>query len=172
MRKKNDDDRQAPPRVVSRRMWIGLAVTGVAGALAAPAGMRAFGSPARGDRAHLTVFKSPTCGCCGEWIEHVKAAGFTVTVEQVEDVTPVKYRYGVPRSLWSCHTTVADGYAVEGHVPADLIERLLDERPRVTGLAVPGMPQGAPGMEQGMAKEAYAVLTFTRDGATATYAVR
>lgn len=177
MGQKNAAARQVPPehpaRVVSRRKWIGLAVAGIAGVIAVPTAMRAFGSPnGDGARPHLTVYKSPTCGCCGKWIEHVKAAGFTVTVEDTPDVSVVKNRHRVPRALWSCHTTVVGAYAIEGHVPADLIERLVAEHPAIAGIAVPGMPQGSPGMEQGMGKETYSVLTFTRDGVTATYAVR
>ena len=94
----------------------------------------------------VTVYKSPTCGCCGEWVKHMEAAGFRLDVHPVDDVTPIKSRFGVPEMLWSCHTAVVDGYAIEGHVPADDVKRLMRERPRVKGLAVPGMVPGSPGM--------------------------
>ena len=94
--------------------------------------------------AEITVYKSPYCGCCGMWSEHMRANGFAVNVREVEDVDPVKALYGVPPALASCHTAVVDGYVVEGHVPADLVKRLLAERPKAQGLAVPGMVGGSP----------------------------
>lgn len=120
----------------------------------------------------VTVYKSPTCGCCGKWVDHLKASGFSVTVHDVQSVEPFKERYGVPRNLASCHTATVAGYAIEGHVPADLIKRLLAEKPRVKGLAVPGMPVGSPGMEQGNVKEPYDVVSFDETGRTAVYARR
>jgi len=114
----------------------------------------------------VTVWKSPSCGCCGGWVQHMRVAGYTVTVHDVDDVDPVKARLGVPASLQSCHTAVVDGYVLEGHVPADSVARLLRERPSAKGLSVPGMPQGAPGMETGV-KEPYAVVLFgTPSGST------
>ena len=93
-------------------------------------------------------------------------------VKETDELTPIKRQAGVPDSLVSCHTGMVKGYAVEGHVPADLIKKLLAERPAVAGLAVPGMPKGAPGMEMGGQKDSYRVLTFTKDGKTAVYAER
>jgi hypothetical protein len=119
----------------------------------------------------ITVYKSPSCGCCSKWEDHLRANGFDVVSKHVEDVAPVKAWLGVPSGLEACHTAEVDGYVVEGHVPADLIKRLLQERPRVMGLAVPGMPQGSPGMEQGY-KEPYDILTFDAEGNTAVYARR
>lgn len=119
----------------------------------------------------VTVYKSPACGCCRNWVVHLRTHGFRVETHDVDDVRPVKARHGVPAGLESCHTAVVGGYAVEGHVPADLVHRLLRERPRVAGIAVPGMPMGSPGME-GPRKDEYDVLTFDRDGKTAVYAKR
>jgi hypothetical protein len=111
---------------------------------------------------------SPTCGCCGEWVKHLRANGFAVEAKYVDDIVAVKRAQGVPEALWSCHTALVGGYAIEGHVPAADIVRLLGERPRVNGapargLAVPGMPAGAPGMEQG-APQSYATIAFGPDG--------
>jgi hypothetical protein len=119
----------------------------------------------------MVVYKSPTCGCCTAWVDHVEANGFRVEVRDTVDVTPVKARHGLPANLASCHTALVDGYVVEGHVPADLIVRMLRDRPDVAGIAVPGMPMGSPGME-GPYKDRYEVLTFKQDGSTAVYATR
>ena len=119
----------------------------------------------------MTVYKSQWCGCCTQWVAHMRDNGFEVEVEEMNDLSPIKTRYGVTRELSSCHTAVVDGYVVEGHVPADLVKRLLRDRPDVVGLAVPGMPIGSPGME-GPNKEAYNVLTFDDDGESAVYARR
>ncbi|MDH5315453.1 MAG: DUF411 domain-containing protein [Gemmatimonadota bacterium] len=120
----------------------------------------------------VTVYKSPTCGCCGEWIEHMKAAGFEVRAVDMDDITEVKQASGVPMKLRTCHTAIVDGYVVEGHVPADLVKKMLAEKPKVTGIAVPGMPVGSPGMEQGSMKEPYDVLLFEKSGKTSVYAKR
>ncbi len=93
----------------------------------------------------IVVYKGPQCGCCDKWAEHLDAAGFKVSVKEVDDIQPIKARYGIGPQLSSCHTAVVEGYAIEGHVPADEILRLLRERPAVIGLAVPGMPIGSPG---------------------------
>ena len=103
----------------------------------------------------------------------LRASGYPVREENVPDITPIKRRYGVPELLEACHTAIVEGYVVEGHVPADLIDRLLRERPRAAGLVVPGMPAGSPGMEsQGQASERYKVLIFDRSGKTAVFAIR
>lgn len=119
----------------------------------------------------FVVYKDPNCGCCGRWIDHVKAAGFRVTVRNRSSLADIKERYGITPDLMSCHTGVIEGYAVEGHVPADVIQQLLHERPSVTGIAVPGMPGGSPGME-GPVRERYNVLTFDRSGVTRIYETR
>ena len=121
----------------------------------------------------LTVYKSPDCSCCELWINHVKAHGFGVEPKDVSDLAPIKTEYQVPRDLGSCHTALVDGYVVEGHVPADLIDRLLAERLAIAGIAVPGMPIGSPGMEvRGQPAQRYRVLTFDRDGRTTIFATR
>lgn len=110
----------------------------------------------------MIVTRDPNCGCCGAWITHVKAAGFRVEVIEIDDVAPLKTKLGVPDALTSCHTAEIGGYVVEGHVPADAIKRLLAERPKATGLAVAGMPVGAPGMEvRGQAPDPYEVVIFS-----------
>ena len=120
-----------------------------------------------------TVYKSPTCGCCVEWVAYLRRHGFRVKTQDLSDLQPVKTRHGVPAELQSCHTALVGGYVVEGHVPADLVERLLRERPPVAGLAVPGMPIGSPGMEvPGMPAERYRVLAFDRSGKTEVFATR
>jgi len=118
----------------------------------------------------ITVHRSPSCGCCLAWVEHLRGAGFEVAVVEVEDTTPVARRLGVPDGLRSCHTAEVAGYAIEGHVPAADIRRLLAERPAAAGLAVPGMPIGAPGMEMGGRREAYATMLFDRAGGSRVFA--
>jgi hypothetical protein len=119
----------------------------------------------------MTVYKSPTCGCCGDWIKHVKAAGFDVVAVNVDVVEPYKKKHGVPLDLASCHTGVIGEYAFEGHVPADLIKRFLKSPPKgARGLAVPGMPLGSPGMEVGGRKDAYDVMVFDKAGKRSVYA--
>jgi hypothetical protein len=117
----------------------------------------------------ITVYKSPTCGCCGKWIAHLEAGGLTVEAIDVKDLVKVKRENGVPTQLSSCHTALVDGYVIEGHVPIEDVQRLLEERPEIAGLAVPAMPIGSPGME-GPNPEPYEVLAFTEQGSTHTYA--
>ncbi|GJD31233.1 hypothetical protein PMNALOAF_2487 [Methylobacterium adhaesivum] len=112
----------------------------------------------------VAVTKDPTCGCCEKWVAHLRENGFTVTVTE-GPVNPLKVRLGVPRDLASCHTAQVGGYVVEGHVPAGAIKRLLVEKPEGTGLAVPGMPAGSPGMEvEGMEPDTYDVVLFGPSG--------
>jgi len=120
----------------------------------------------------MTVYKTPTCGCCKLWMEHMTAAGFQVRGVDMEDITEVKQASGVPMRLRTCHTAIVDGYVVEGHVPADLVKKMLAEKPKVTGIVVPGMPVGSPGMEQGDMKDPYEVLLFDKAGKTTVYAKR
>jgi hypothetical protein len=119
----------------------------------------------------VTVYKSPTCGCCAKWVDHMRAAGFQVEVHDTSDVAPIKNAAGVPEETRSCHTARVGDYVLEGHVPADVVRKLLDEKPAIVGLAVPGMPMGSPGME-GPHKDPYDVLAFTRDGKTSVFASR
>jgi hypothetical protein len=122
----------------------------------------------------VSVYKTPTCGCCSKWIDHMKGAGFKVTFTDMpqESLDNVKKKHGVPVATHSCHTAVVDGFVIEGHVPAVQVKRLLKERPKVKGIAVPGMPLGSPGMEvSGVTAQPYDVLTFDAQGKTKLYAV-
>lgn len=111
----------------------------------------------------ITIYKDPSCSCCGNWQRHMQAAGFvTIVVEVTTNIASLKSRLGVPGDLASCHTAVIAGYVIEGHVPASAVKRLLAEKPSATGLAVPGMPAGAPGM--GGSDEAYNVILFGAAG--------
>ena len=121
--------------------------------------------------ATLLVSKTAFCGCCKAWVERMKAAGFTVVVKDVENVTPTARKLGVPDDLRSCHTSQIGGYAIEGHVPAEDIKRLLAEHPKAAGLAVPGMVMGTPGMEHGDHSMPYEVILFDRAGKTKVFAV-
>jgi hypothetical protein len=118
---------------------------------------------------HLTVYKTPTCGCCAKWVEQMQASGFTATVTNMDDVSPIKIKHGLSPRLWSCHTTLVGGYVIEGHVPAADIKRLLKERPAIVGLAAPGMPAGSPGMDVPNSP-AYDVVSFDKAGKTKVYA--
>lgn len=118
----------------------------------------------------IQVWKSPTCGCCEGWVEHLRAAGYPVEVENLTDLTAIKRERGIPGDLTSCHTGLVDGYALEGHVPADVIDRMLAERPEIAGLAVPGMPTGSPGMEvPGVPADEYDIVAFTAGGEPRVY---
>ena len=126
-------------------------------------------SPSQQSGPVVTVFKNPTCGCCGKWIEHLKSNGFVVKVQEVNDTSTYERQYHVPRTMVSCHTAIVNGYTIEGHVPAADIKRLLNEHPKAVGLAVPGMPVGSPGMETGRG-EAYSVFAFDESGQASVYA--
>ena len=118
----------------------------------------------------LTVYKSPTCSCCIKWVEHMRDAGFEVTVNDVDNVHPVKMRVGVPPGKGSCHTAEVGGYFLEGHVPASDVKRLLTQRPAAKGLAVPAMPLGSPGMEvPDGRKQPYDVELVANDGTTSRF---
>lgn len=143
------------------------------GALCAGLAAQAAKSPARPAAAKpvmMAVYKTPTCGCCAKWVEHMKQNGFTVHVTDMNDLSSVKTRHGVPAKAQSCHTAVVNGYVVEGHVPAADVKRMLKERPAIAGLALPGMPSGSPGMEQpGIQSPGYEVLSFNKAGATRVF---
>jgi hypothetical protein len=117
----------------------------------------------------VVVYKSPTCGCCKDWVGHLRENGFKVTVHDRLNMDPVKRAMGVPKRLQSCHTAQVGDYVIEGHVPAADIVRLLREKLPVKGLTAPGMPMGSPGME-GPRKDPYEVLAFQPDGRTSVYA--
>lgn len=157
------------PSTVSRRTMLaslaGLALAGpLAGALGAMTPRRALPK--------MVVYKDANCGCCKQWVAHAQKAGFTVEAHDTTDMDTVKASMGVPAALASCHTAKVGTYVVEGHVPADLIIKLISEKSTSRGLAVPGMPAGSPGMEMGNRKDAYDVLAFETNGKTRVYAKR
>jgi len=119
---------------------------------------------------NIHVYKSPTCGCCTDWVKHLEDNGFEVEVSEVDNVTPVKIEAGLTPALASCHTAFINDYVIEGHVPADDIKRLLSQAPQARGLSVPGMPAGSPGMEMGDRKDTYQVLLFNANGQTQVFA--
>lgn len=116
----------------------------------------------------ITVYKSPTCGCCNKWVKHLQQNGFKVITHNRTDMPKVKSEVGVKPPYQSCHTALIDGYFIEGHVPAKDIKRLLKEKPNAAGLTVPGMPMGSPGME-GHRKDPYSVLILQKDGSQGVY---
>ena len=118
----------------------------------------------------MSVYKSPSCGCCQKWVDYMRSHGFDPKVQDVENIGAVKLKLGVREEFSSCHTSEIGGYVVEGHVPVETVQRMLKERPKIAGIAVPNMPAGSPGMEvPGGRKEAYNILAFTRDGKTTVY---
>ena len=139
--------------------WLGAAPIGVALGLPSAAAAGPI----------VEVWKDPTCGCCKEWIAHLRKAGFTVTAHDSGNVA-ARAKAGIASQYGSCHTALIDGYAIEGHVPVREIQRLLKERPAAIGLAVPGMVIGSPGMEQGGRVDPYTVLLLHRDGGSSSYA--
>ena len=146
---------------LSRRQLLGIV------SLVATAGLRPFAQSGPA----VQVYKDPTCGCCALWVEHLRKAGFTATVTDVEDMTALKTKHGVPPRARSCHTAVTGDYVIEGHVPAADVQRLLKERPSVVGIGVPGMPIGSPGMEvAGVKPQPYDVLAFDKAGQTTVFA--
>ena len=128
-------------------------------------------SKAAPPKPHLSVYKSPTCGCCAKWVEYMQANGFTATVTDMPDVTPVKVSNGLPPRLGSCHTTLVAGYVIEGHVPVSDIRRLLKEKPAIAGLAAPGMPAGSPGMDVPNSPP-YDIIAFDKTGRTSVYSTQ
>jgi hypothetical protein len=123
----------------------------------------------------MEVYKSPTCGCCSKWVDHVTAGGFKVKVTDLSDtaLASLKEKHGIPRTAQSCHTALIGGYAIEGHVPVAEIQRLLKEKPAVAGIAVGGMPIGSPGMEvEGQRAQTYNVVTFDRQGGLKVYSTQ
>jgi hypothetical protein len=118
----------------------------------------------------MQVYKTPSCGCCGQWVEHLRVLGFIVKTSDVDSIAKVRERHGVPKQLASCHTAIAGEYVIEGHVPAADIQRLLKERPSVIGISVPGMPIGSPGMEvQGSRVQPYDVIAFDKAARTRVF---
>ena len=186
-----------PPRrsalALARRRWLAASLVAVAGACSAaveeqpPRAASAPTPPAAAAPADaapapvtplataagttITVYKSPSCGCCKSWVEHMEQHGYTMVVHDTEAMAPVKAELGVPDSLGSCHTATVGNYVLEGHVPAADVDRLLRERPAVLGLAVPGMPVGSPGMEMpGTPADRYDVVSFERGSGSRVFA--
>lgn len=148
---------------MNRRTFFGLSAAALATGLP---------RPGRAAQPRLEVARSPTCGCCSAWVDHMRGAGFDVVVTQMPDeaLYDLKGRLGLHPDLWSCHTARIDGYLVEGHVPAVDLRRLLAEQPAAFGLAVPGMPIGSPGMEVGGQVDPYDTLLLGLDGRTTVFA--
>ncbi len=145
----------AKPAPTRRQLMIGGA--GTALALGLPWQLAAATKP------KIQVFKTPTCGCCRMWVEHLEASGFAVEAEDLADLDAIKQMAGVPDHLLACHTGMVEGYTIEGHTPAVAIMKLLAERPKIKGLAVPGMPAGSPGMPS-PTPERYDVIAFGGNG--------
>lgn len=146
--------------MLDRRTMIGIALAAIPAV--------ACSKPAKA--AEINVYKSPSCGCCGAWVSNLQTSGLRVVVHDMDDVTPIARSAGVPSELRSCHTAIVDGYFVEGHVPAPDVRKLLRDRPKARGIAVPGMPIGSPGMEQGDARQPYNTLLVDRQGKTTVFA--
>ncbi len=154
--------------MTSRRQFLTLTGGGLLSALVSRDLLAFAAEPTAAEK--LVVHLSPSCGCCSKWVAHMSEAGFAVELHHMSDVDAVKKEHNVPEKLWSCHTALVGGYAVEGHVPAQVVQRLLKERPSIAGLAVAGMPMGSPGMEHGDHKEPFEVLSFTCCGDLKVYA--
>jgi len=149
--------------ITRRRVLFALSVVAVAGSgalILAPSPLEAE---------EVVVYKDPSCECCDGWARHMRQNGFSVVVNSVDDMTPIKRELGVPDAVESCHTANVGGYLVEGHVPADDIKRMLAQRPDIKGLAVPGMPMSAPGMDS-PDREPFTVLAFDAEGMTRVFA--
>jgi len=168
-----DSPSPAPDRAVPRRAFLRQAAQA---AVLAAAAARLPAQPRPAPLPEVQVYKDPNCGCCTAWVAHLRGAGFRVAVHDTADMDGVKASFGVPAALHSCHTARAGRWLVEGHVPADLVKRLLTTAPAAAsfvprGLAVPGMPMGSPGME-GPNPERYDILLFDAAGRTRVYATR
>ena len=152
-------------------MRIRYAMLAAGALLAAGLGLSAA-APPRAAVVPMVVYKSPSCGCCRAWVDHVQASGFQVEAHDVSDarLAAVERESRVPDDLASCHTATVGGYVVEGHVPADDIKRMLREKPAIAGISVAGMPMGSPGMEQGGVTQPFTTTAFTKDGKKSVFA--
>lgn len=157
--------------MISRRSFVGQAA-GIGLGLAGGKSLWAM-MPLSDAEPTMTIFMSPTCGCCRKWVDHVRAAGFKTVVHEERDMDTVKQSLGVPRDMQSCHTAQVDKYLIEGHVPAEDVRKLLARKPKAAGLAAPGMPASSPGMAvPGEPHEPYDVLIFQGDGKSEVFAQR
>jgi hypothetical protein len=147
---------------------LALAITGIGLALTTAA-VRTPAPDTDARKPTITVYKDPSCGCCKNWVEHLIKHGYRVDAKDTPNMAEIKRTLGVPDALTSCHTAMVNGYLIEGHVPAADIDQLLAKKPRVAGLAVPGMPMGSPGME-GARRQPYKVLAFDKAGKTTVFA--
>ena len=147
------------PDPVMRTLPLALALAGFSVLAAAPSHAAEV----------VVAYRSASCGCCKGWLDHLRKAGLTVQDNVVDNLTAIKQHYSVPTQLGSCHTATIKGYVIEGHVPVSAIQKLLKERPKVAGIAVPGMPLGSPGMESSLRRETYTVFTFTETGVIEPY---
>ncbi len=147
------------PATLGRRQVLNLASGGLAAIVAAATSGRSVFAA----QPQIVVYKSPECGCCGLWSAELRRKGFGVRVIELENIAPIKRQARVPDNLETCHTAFIDGYAVEGHVPVDAIDKLLADRPDVIGIAVPGMPAGSPGMPSDQ-REPFDVYAYAADG--------
>ena len=155
---------------MQRRLAL-ISLTGAVCAAWLPAALAQGPAMTKGSKPQIEVWKDPDCGCCKDWVIHLEANGFAVRVNDSGN-TAARARLGIPTKLGSCHTGLVDGYAIEGHVPAREILRLLRDKPAVLGLAVPGMPVGSPGMdgpEYGTRRDKFAVVLVQRDGRQSVY---
>jgi hypothetical protein len=154
--------------MLSRREWLRTSLLGAAGAIIVrPEPAAAAPLPV------VTVYKDKGCQCCGKWVQHLTQNGFVVNAQNVDNLDEIKRTMNVPKQLQTCHTAVVGKYVVEGHVPADVIKKMLAEKPAILGLGtIPGMPAGSPGMEMGNMKDKYDVIAFDRSGKTRVYAKR
>jgi hypothetical protein len=148
-----------------RREFVRVTLGAGLAVAAAPSLLRALGAAVK-----MTVYKSPSCGCCTDWVTYMKGQGFTAEVKDLNDLSDIKRSMGVPAKLESCHTAIVGAYVIEGHVPADLVKKILAEKPKIVGLAVPGMPVDAPGMGSG--KTPYEVISCDKAGKTSVFAKR
>jgi hypothetical protein len=137
---------------------------------AAAAASLSFPTAAKQALPQVEVYKNPDCDCCAGWVDHLKSAGFPVKVHETPDTGAVRKRHGIPDKFGSCHTGVVAGYAIEGHVPAEDVKRLLARKPAAAGLSVPGMPVGSPGMEVGTRKDGFQVLLIDKAGRSSVFA--
>ena len=168
MSKRRTSNRSTRKRAAARWPW----VAAIGALVAISAAFFWLSSSSIPEDADVVVYKTPTCGCCSKWVDHLRASELEVTVVNVRSTRAIQSRVGVPRELGSCHTAKVGDYWVEGHVPADLVERLVSERPDdIQGIAVPGMPIGSPCME-GPDPVEYDVIAYGKDGQARIYATR
>ena len=138
--------------------------------LALLASLAAASSAYAGEKTEAILYKNPECSCCEQYAGYLRNHGFEVTVRPTHDLALIKERHGVPDSLEGCHTTLVDGYVIEGHVPVDTVNRLLSERPEITGISLPGMPEGSPGMT-GSKSEPFVIYHFAPGSQPSVFAV-